>query len=111
MTAHRVAELEGALLDAAVCKVLGLVLSPDSVRANPFSTSWGLAGPIIERARIDILQFDNGAVAFCGAHHKLDAGGCLFDFEVSLAELAPTPLVAAMRAYVASKFGDTVELT
>lgn len=66
--------------------------------------SWAQGGPIIEREKIDLLQ-STGRV--CAAMwENLPGGGRL----VSEALDCPTPLIAAMRCYVASKLGDTVEI-
>lgn len=138
MTAHRVAELEGALLDAAVAKAEGvravveralitisnedgsldrvlvdedrchrLYRSHDGTEKGGFwlnySGKWELGGPIIQRERIGLAPQEGGGW-----------NGYLFDDVARLMVLdcdGPTPLIAAMRAYVASKFGDTVELT
>lgn len=66
------------------------------------STNWAQGGPIIERERINIRpnQSDDGFKAFVilrptGLAHRHDG---------------TTPLIAAMRCYVASKMGDDVEL-
>jgi hypothetical protein len=65
--------------------------------ASP-AEEWALGGPIIERERITLIWArDNGWLA------KLN----YFPFRE---ELGPTPLIAAMRAYVASKLGDEVDL-
>lgn len=52
------------------------------------SSSWGQGGPIIERERIDVVTTSDAWAAKCGAGASV--GG-------------PTPLIAAMRAFVASK--------
>ena len=77
------------------------------VRGNPFqpSTSWAQAGPIIEQAKIDI-----GPRPLGGWH------AAIYDWSAPAGERwkaqkvgGETPLVAAMRAFVASKFGEEVE--
>ena len=69
---------------------------PDT-RFKP-STDWAQGGPIIERESITISDFDNGwragMVIWLPDHDDWYKG--------------PTPLIAAMRAYVASKYGDSV---
>jgi hypothetical protein len=62
------------------------------------STHWGIGGPIIER-EIIMLDYD--------AAHDWEARD--FDSQQILAH-GPTPLIAAMRCYVASKLGDVVEV-
>lgn len=70
------------------------------------STDWSQAGPIIERDGITLLQpsFDGNtewqAIVQARLRPDPDIDGVQAD--------GPTPLIAAMRAYVASKFGDEV---
>jgi len=112
---YRVADLEGALLDAAVLlaegEPFGLLREHDAEGGRLFAMSggvpwapsqaWDHGGPIIERERIDIL-----------ANHVWKGGGLWYAAlrRDGPRSLGPTPLIAAMRAYVASKFGDEVEL-
>ena len=56
------------------------------------STDWSQGGPIIEREGIGIFPLGNGRGWAAG----LRSG--------------PTPLIAAMRCYVASKLGDEVDV-
>ena len=60
------------------------------------STDWIQGGPIIEREGID-LQCQNQGL-WCA------------DLGLDSSIYGPTPLIAAMRCYVASKLGDEVEL-
>ena len=60
-----------------------------------YSTDWSQGGPIIEREKIELEYGDFE----WWARIKADE-----DFE------GTTPLIAAMRCYVASKLGDDVEL-
>lgn len=62
-----------------------------------FSTNWAHGGPIIELERIDL--------EFCGEWHAMRPGEPRFT-----SGFGPTPLVAAMRCYVASKLGDEVDV-
>ena len=61
---------------------------------NP-SGDWMQGGPIIERERITVIAMPNGTWATSTPLHSFHH---------------PTPLVAAMRCYVASKLGDEVEI-
>jgi hypothetical protein len=132
---HKVEKLEGALLDAAVAKAEGW--SADEVAAmatNPeganrymaASTWWGIGGPIIERERIVLVSIGQnltyeqnqsvgwwiaGFDASVSQGVQCDSGWLeLPAIELKHEQSAATPLVAAMRAYVASKCGDEVEL-
>lgn len=61
------------------------------------SSDWSLGGPIIECDRIQL---------YTAGDEWLAKVNCL----ANNLGVAPTPLVAAMRAYVASKSGDSVDI-
>ena len=93
-------ELTGAALNWAVAKCEGMLR--DNQKASSYwqpSTDWAQGGPILEREWIDL-------------HCVNDS---LWEAEINANEYhnrknGPTPLIAAMRCYVASKLGDTVEI-
>jgi hypothetical protein len=90
-------ELSGAALDWAVAKCEEF----DNGDWLPdYSTDWAAGGPIIEREGISVCPDEI-------------APWCAF-FDHGTAEYAfytgETPLIAAMRCYVASKLGDDVQL-
>ena len=60
------------------------------------SIDWSQGGPIIERERIELK--DDGGTDWLASHNNESV------------EFGPTPLIAAMRCYVASKLGDEVEI-
>jgi len=110
----KTSELTGAALDwaAAKCEFDGAedwdgtlegvdVVSDMNGESYRPSTDWAQGGPIIERECMDILCLagsDDGWQADKYLHtEKVEAFG-------------PTPLIAAMRCYVASKLGDSVEV-
>ncbi len=122
---HKVAELEGALLDAAVAKAEGVGfhledqqfgngpkrvcvahwgMAEDRRRYAP-STHWHSGGPILQRERITLLGHDD---EWNAATKILMSNGCIERSGVFTS--GGTPLIAAMRAYVASKFGEEVDL-
>ncbi len=99
----KTSELTGAALDWAVAKCEGYRL--DLVPEDNYtpSTDWSQGGPIIEREVIVLT------------HPKYDCwtatGQDPTDLDVPLyQEDGPTPLIAAMRCYVASKMGDEIEI-
>ena len=97
--------LTGAALDWAVAKCEGNCEGDfswyyDRRDTFNYSTDWAQGGPIIERERIGIDCDDQG-VWF--ASFDLSA-------ETALGSSALTPLIAAMRCYVASKLGNEVNL-
>lgn len=65
-----------------------------------FSTDWNQGGPIIEQERISTKPYTLGTDWF--ATVPSNTGGHL--------QNGPTPLIAAMRCFVASKLGDEVEI-
>ena len=99
-------ELTGAALDWAVAQcyltahdaetnLLMVTVGDDNGWKFSPSTDWAQGGPIIEREKIKLSNAKGcGWFAYCGVH---DAQG-------------PTPLIAAMRCYVASKMGDEVDV-
>jgi hypothetical protein len=103
-------ELTGAALDWAVAKCEGFGDSPRFMgifmyqqsrgMGYCYSTDWAKGGPIIEREEISV----NWANGQWWAHTVNDQD------ELEQIEYGPTPLIAAMRCYVASKLGDEVEL-
>ena len=120
-----VAEPVGSFLD-------GVVPHPDYNNFHP-STDWSRSGPIIEREGISVIQLEDKHVldekgywqgvyaprwaAVVGDKHRQDtvfssygevSGEC---YEVdSEAVIGSTPLEAAMRAYVAKRLGNEVEV-
>jgi len=102
----KTSELQGSALDWAVAKCEKLVnedgLDVGFIRDGAFipSTDWLHGGPIIERDIAKIERFSD-ALWEATAYTK-DAQ--------DIVQSGPTPLIAAMRCYVASKMGDEVEV-
>ena len=111
-------------------------LTRDGIADQPLhsytpSTDWSQGGPIIERENISIVRCDDdyqnfpdkwlaerGANSYCESteHQQHDAmiqfsvwndGGC---FAKDGPFYGPTPLIAAMRCFVASRLGDEVDV-
>ena len=121
-------ELAGPALDWAVAKCEGLKLYRNALLGGQikegwwvsgyymdpnnwiplnllnFSTNWAQGGPIIEREHISLgwVVSNYLYVTGCWSAFIPQTNGKLF--------YAGTPLVAAMRRYVASKLGDTVDV-
>ncbi len=100
----KTSELTGAALDWAVAKCEGLDQYFDTEEKCAFddegcayepSTNWAQGGPIIEREKIE-LEHD-GFEWWARIRADEDCKG-------------PTPLIAAMRCYVANKLGEEIEL-
>ena len=94
----KTSELTGAALDWAVAKCEGHKINKRTLcHYNP-STNWSQGGPIIDREKIGTgfgvgIDFDRWEAGYTTPE-----------------ETGPTPLIAAMRCYVANKLGDNVEL-
>jgi hypothetical protein len=100
-------ELTGAALDWAVAKCEGKegLFGGHEVGRLHYSTDWAQGGPIIERERMDIECWD--------FHSMPWKASMWWDDESSSGDIqmyGTTPLIAAMRCYVASKLGDEVEI-
>ena len=97
--------LTGATLDWAVDKSLNLNTPYNSWgqagKVPLYSTDWSQGGPIIERHRIEICHLDNGEW-----RAQLNANQWGFHCR----HYGESPLIAAMRCYVASKQGNDVEI-
>ncbi len=127
MTVMDVAELEGAALDWAVAKCEGYapinhtslatiwvervnargVMDHCPLSSLRYSTNWAQGGPIIEREKICTCwayprrmtdQIQAVAQFFEPPHSAL----------VMHQQFGPTPLIAAMRCYVAARLGETI---
>ena len=107
----KTSELTGAALDWAVAKCeqypMGIwydedgmpMIRDDEVPEWAPSTNWTQGGPIIERERISAGTNEDDWCA------DITSGETGF-----IRGFGSTPLVAAMRCYVASKLGDEVEV-
>lgn len=96
-------ELTGAALDWAVARCEGVVkgdsLDVGFIREGGYSSStdWQQGGPIIEREKIELFMRDEEWFAYSSFSTPEDFHG-------------DTPLIAAMRCYVASKLGDNINI-
>ena len=116
----KTSELTGAALDWAVAESEGERYGPPTFRVHqnskgatvylntgmqqsgiPYrpSTDWAQGGPIIEREGITLRSCIDGA-----------AWDAELAYEETILAPGPTPLIAAMRCYVASKLGDEVDI-
>ena len=93
----KTSELAGAALDWAATKCEGYDHKVTSSEWGMWgwATDWAQGGPLIERERIE-LEHD-GFIWWARIKADEEYSG-------------PTPLIAAMRCYVASKLGDTIDI-
>lgn len=100
----KVSELQVEVLNYFVAKAegllnsQGLMFADSSTNYPDFCTEWELAGPIIGKELIKISPYHNRGGWW--AEHAITKSVCE----------APTPIIAAMRVYVESKFGTEVTL-
>ena len=119
----KTSELSGAALDWAVAKCEGATnfwydtiathwvkldgkdraLSKGWAQSYLPSTTWAQGGPIIERAWLDVTPWPNES-------DENLRWQCKQHDSINCVAVGPTPLIAAMRCYVASKLGDEVDL-
>jgi hypothetical protein len=98
----KTAELTGVALDWAVAEADGvkvLIIEQQIVWPEDYepSTKWAIGGPIIEREGIELLCESLGFRWVAMPQKGPEWQG-------------PTPLIAAMRCYVASKLGEEVDV-
>jgi len=109
--------LVGAALDYAVskCEELGVTkrLNTWKYKWNKgllrYSEDWGLAGPIIDREGISIVQEDGYSWWQAAVRVQL---GSMFGTDLcgEHRQEGPTALIAAMRCLVSAKLGDEIEI-
>ncbi len=100
-----VAKCEGKRLGALTGEMLTLRIS-QGVRPPDYSGDWSQGGPIIEREEIGIKRN-----APCSAGREWEASPSITAKGAGgRYGYGPTPLIAAMRCYVASKLGDEVNI-
>lgn len=122
----KTSELQGAALDWAVAKCIyepddvvicdGRVFAYDDATKgfNP-STDWTQGGPIIEREGIHLASYQSCWTATLWKNPNLRGNyGSRAAHEenpiIVLHKSGETPLIAAMRVYVARKLGEEVEV-
>jgi hypothetical protein len=112
----KVDDLTGAKLDYWVARATGREMAirstglvvrflegaPTDWRSFCPSSDWSCGGPIIEHEKIELFH-QPGAPERCRWSARSAETGIVYIKD------GRTPLVAAMRAYIASKFGESVE--
>ena len=91
---------DGVLHDDGITRCI-VIAAPSGVYKGTYSPSinWALGGPIIERERITVRQWTDMPIIHAYMPHDGAPWGA-----------GLTPLIAAMRCYVASKLGREVEV-
>jgi hypothetical protein len=101
----KTSQLTGAALDYIVAKIEGYTLNPKVKKSAwiNYSRDWAQGGAIIEREWVNL---DNGSDLYPNPW-----GAAIYDENGdAIRGFGETPLIAAMRCYVASKLGDEVEI-
>lgn len=101
----KVSELEGEALDKLVAKAEG---APTDCFLRPYSTEWHVGGPIIEREGITITAPYHRYDVSHSQEWTANIGSGNSPHEPCHWRTGPTPLIAAMRCLVASKYGEEV---
>lgn len=99
----KTSELTGTALDWAVTKCEGYDHDVTSSEWGMWgwATDWAQGGPIIEREKISVDR-----MSYAWTADITDSVGGYIEYT----ESGPTALIAAMRCYVASKLGDTINI-
>ena len=93
-------ELTGLALDWAVATANGDKFTLAHEDWDWYSSSWEYGGPIIEREAIQLTPDEHTGTWSAYMTNE----GEPYDYT------GPTPLIAAMRCFVASKMGDEIDL-
>jgi hypothetical protein len=107
----KTSELSGPALDWAVAKLEGDLVPTGGVMIQTwpyYATSWSHGGPIIEK----FGQEESSFCLFFSPYDHVDYGRnrpWKAEFK-GVSFWAETPLIAAMRCYVASRLGDEVDV-
>ena len=104
---YLVAKIEG--MNVKLEQVYGLwSVMTDNYKFYEPATDWAQGGPIIEREGISLTSYlaeeDPYWIGSVECQYKN------FNATAYYEEYGPTPLIAAMRCYVASKLGDTIDI-
>ena len=117
----KTSELTGTALDWAVakCEGRGFVFGETDytdghtyqrgtaqATGPHYSTDWSQGGPIIEREQLHVSPEFWTDKGWHWVAYVLGPGNLDENFE----QQGPTPLIAAMRCYVASKLGDDINI-
>lgn len=123
MTRIKTSELAGAALNWAVAKANSMdpyikryadvkkveLVWLDDFNTARFAEDWSQGGPIIERELHNLFKWNqldpSAPEMWCGVHNRKTESG-IYAINVD----GPTPLIAAMRCFVASKLGDEVDV-
>lgn len=125
-------QLSGAALDWAVAKCEGheidslmggavwywrkcsLTGEPEVVEVFRPSTDWAQGGPIVERGDISFRKYHNEKSKAHGRYYARlcrESGTMVcWGKTTGCQQTGPTPLIAAMRCYVASKLGTEIDI-
>lgn len=103
MVEKSVAELQGEQLDWAVNKARGLMCGALGVAPN-YSKHWADGGPIVGHHIHTLIERDGVWTAEAFRPHYPDPRRFCYSVK------GPTALIAAMRAFVASRLGAFVEV-
>ena len=116
----KTSELTGAALDWAVCEATGLLAAYTQFRTGKNflkvwgvaknahlhpSTDWAQGGPIIERIKGFLFKH---WLEMKRESHQCQAE--IHNYDGDWIAFGPTPLIAALRCFVASRLGDNVAI-
>ena len=100
----KVAEATELQLDWLVARIEGDELPKSGAKGLDYSVDWACGGPILEREAHNLFKHNGGTEWCCACNVPRDGYTAIVTAD------GPTPLIAAMRCYVASKLGDEAEV-
>ena len=100
----KTADLTGLALDWAVATANGDTFTLAHEDWDWYSSSWEYGGPIIESRGMGLWMYQ------WNEQGEPEDGWYAEDKDGDHVRTGPTPLIAAMRCYVASKLGDEIDL-
>lgn len=102
----KTSELIGPALEWAVAKCEGFLCDYQYGGALvSYSSNWAQGGPIIEREGLELKRGYGKPLLWAAFAYD-----CWNNVRTSTGRTGPTPLIAAMRCYVASKLGDEIDV-
>ena len=115
----KTSELTGTALDWTVAKCEGwkyddhkkikeFLMQQLSSSKHCYSSVWAKGGPIIEREKNDLFTEKHTPESWVASIPRYQGGKRLVGWRIH--QYGLTPLIAAMRCYVASKLGDEVDV-
>jgi len=104
----RAFNLQGTALNTTVHNLVSNEPLNEGCSAPPYSTDWSFGGPLIERECIELAAYDAETSQPKNPEYW---EATIYQRNGPVRAEGTTPLIAAMRCYVASVLGEEVEIS